>query len=100
PAATSMANLVVQGDDLSPETLAHWFEVLISVQRAAAGSSEFYNETAAAVVQLIGLDCGMVLLRRQGKNPEWEVVASYARDGVAEDHPVSQTILRRVVDEG
>jgi adenylate cyclase len=48
--------------------LARWFESLVGVQRAAASSPDFFAETARAVVELIGLDCGFVLLRRGG---EW-----------------------------
>ncbi len=48
------------------EELARWFESLIGVQRAAASSPDFFAETAQAVVELIGLDSGLVLLRREG----------------------------------
>jgi adenylate cyclase len=45
--------------------LARWFESLVAVQRSAASSRDFFAETARAVVELIGLDWGMVLLRRE-----------------------------------
>ena len=59
----------------SADRLAKWFEALLGVQRAAAGSQAFYSDTARAVVQLVGLDRGMVLLR-QGE--DWETVASHS----------------------
>jgi adenylate cyclase len=59
----------------SAERLARWFEALLGVQRAAAGSQAFYSDTARAVVQLVGLDRGMVLLR---KGEDWETVASHS----------------------
>lgn len=59
----------------SAERLARWFEALLGVQRAAAGSQAFYSDTARAVVQLVGLDRGMVLLRR---GEDWETVASHS----------------------
>jgi adenylate cyclase len=62
------------GESPAPEVLAQWFETLLTVQRAAAGSGEFYEETARAVVELVGLDRGLVLLR---KNLEWVTVASH-----------------------
>jgi adenylate cyclase len=68
------ATLSEMGESPSPETLAQWFETLLTVQRAAAGSGEFYDETARAAVELVGLDRGLVLLR---KNLEWEVAASH-----------------------
>ena len=45
------------------------------MQRAAAGSQAFYADTARAVVQLVGLDRGMVLLRR---GDDWETTASHS----------------------
>jgi len=47
-----------------PEELARWFESLVGVQRAAASSPDFFADTARAVVALIGLDCGLVILRK------------------------------------
>src|SRR5690606_37492160 len=52
------------GESPSPETLAAWFETLLTVQKSAAGSGEFYKETAKAIVELVGLDRGVVLLRQ------------------------------------
>jgi adenylate cyclase len=66
--------LMELGRSPSPETLAHWFETVIAVQRAAAGSLEFFQQTARAVVTLVGLDRGLVLLRRDGR---WMVQARY-----------------------
>ena len=56
------------------DELARWFESLIGVQRAAASSPDFFAETARAVVELIGLDSGLVLLRRDG---DWVPLACY-----------------------
>ena len=69
------------GDSPDAATLAHWFETVITVQRAAVGSPEFYRQTSQALVDLVGLDRGMVLLLRdQG----WEVAATYDPDGAEE----------------
>ncbi len=59
----------------SAQRLARWFEALLDVQRAAAGSQAFYSDTARAVVQLVGLDRGMVLLK---KGDDWETVACHS----------------------
>jgi adenylate cyclase len=64
PAAPRLHEL---GGSPAPEMLAHWFETVIAVQRAAAGSPEFYAYTARAVVELVGLDRGLILLRRDGR---------------------------------
>jgi len=77
------------------EELTRWFESLVGVQRAAASSPDFYAETARAVVELIGLDDGLVLLRR---GPDWEPLACHP----PQDHPESQfsrSILETVTRE-
>lgn len=79
------------GESPSPETLAAWFETLLTVQKSAAGSGEFYKETAKAIVELVGLDRGVVLLRQ---GDAWEVVASHSSDGRRAAH-----YSRRVVEQ-
>jgi adenylate cyclase len=79
----------------SAETLGQWFETLLMVQRAAAGSGEFYAETARAVVELVGLDRGLVLLRR---GESWEVVASYTPSGI-DNRQFSSRVLNQVQAE-
>lgn len=59
------------------ETLVRWFETLVTVQRSAATSSEFYFQTARAVVELVGFDSGLVVLRR---GASWEVAAEHPGD--------------------
>jgi adenylate cyclase len=83
------------GGSPSPETLAHWFETVLSVQRAAAGSAEFYQETAKALVDLVGLDRGLVLLRKDGG---WEVAARCVTEH-ASGREFSQTTLNHVLAE-
>ena len=70
---TTAEELAARDEAPSAEQLTRWFEALLGVQRAAAGSKAFYADTARAVVQLVGLDRGMVLLRRED---DWESVAS------------------------
>src|SRR5439155_6454070 len=79
----------------SADRLAQWFETLLTVQRAAAGSSEFYSDTARAVVELVGLDRGLVLLRR---NDVWEVVASQSTAG-SDNRQYSFRVLAQVQAE-
>ena len=77
------------------EEMARWFEALIGVQRAAASSPDFFAETARAVVELIGLDCGLVLLRREG---DWVPVACHPPHDDAKSQ-FSRSILETVVRE-
>ena len=82
-------------DAPSAETLAHWFERIVAVQRAAASSGEFYQETARAVVELVGLDSGFVL-RREANG--WSTIAHYANQ-TGQSMRFSHSILRSVVQE-
>jgi serine phosphatase RsbU (regulator of sigma subunit) len=67
-------SLLQLGDSPDAETIAHWFETVVTVQRSCASTSEFYEETARAVVELVGLDCGLVLLR---DGETWRPAAEY-----------------------
>jgi adenylate cyclase len=89
------ADPIVLEEAPAPGTLAIWFERLLSVQRAAAGSGEFYRETAKAVVELIGLDCGVVLLYQ---DHAWKNVARHATDAMSAE-ACSEHVLGRVLDE-
>lgn len=91
--------LAAKSNDLS--SVAAWFEMLISVQRAPAGSEEFYAQTARALVEQIGMDVGLVLLQKQNG---WKVTARH-EDKVASDSPglrgreFSTTVLDRIARE-
>lgn len=85
-------------DELTPGRLLEWFETVIAVQRAAAGSREFYEQTAKAVVRLVGLDRGLVLLRNPGHNDPWRVVARHGIP-VGMGREFSRSILDAVATE-
>jgi adenylate cyclase len=91
PSAAALA-----GQAPSPDTLARWFETVIVVQRAAAGSAEFYERTAAALVDLVGLDRGLVLLRRGNR---WEPVSRKVTREGGHGREFSTSVLRFVVEE-
>ena len=81
------------GQTPPPEQLAHWFKTLLSVQKSAFGTDAFYEETARAVVDLIGLDRGLVLLRNGN---EWVQTAGYSRSRDIEIN-FSSSILNKVI---
>jgi adenylate cyclase len=99
PVAADSHNLkpptAAKGRVPSADTLAQWFETLLTVQRAAAGSSAFYAETARAVVELVGLDRGLVIVRR---NNLWEVIASHSSAG-SDNRQFSMRVLVQVQAE-
>src|SRR5262249_1781685 len=61
PANAALSSL---GESPPPEKFTSWLETVLSLQRAPTGSREFYDQTAQALVGLVGLDRGLVLLRR------------------------------------
>ncbi|MEE2990442.1 MAG: adenylate/guanylate cyclase domain-containing protein [Planctomycetota bacterium] len=93
PDAQTLSPVFVGQGAPSAAKLTQVFETLISVQRSAAGSSEFYRDTAQAVVQLVGLDRGMVLLR---SGDGWDTAGAYTE---SPDHGTtfSTSILKRVL---
>src|SRR5439155_4858756 len=80
----------------SPGLLMRWFEGLLAVQPAAPGTPEFYQQTAQALVDLVGLDRGLVLVRQ---GDAWKVMARAYRDDGGAGRDFSYTILRFVVEE-
>ena len=69
--------------DPESEEMARWFEALIGVQRAAASSPDFFAQTARAVVELIGLDCGLVLLKARMIGTRWLAIPLSMMPGVS-----------------
>ncbi len=79
----------------SLEKITRWFETLISVQRAAAGADDFYQQAAVAAVNLIGFDEALVLSL---EGDDWIVRGRGARSNGSEP-TFSRSILREVVRE-
>ena len=82
-------------DSPTAEQLTLWFEAVIAVQRAAASTGAVYRETARAVVELVGLDVGLIVLRRGN---DWRVVESHPPRNPQRGE-FSRTILERVCRE-
>ncbi len=89
-------SLLQLGDAPSAQTLASWFETVITVQRAAAGSPEFYEQTARALIDLVGLNRAVVLLRH---GDAWKVAARAFRDEGGPGREFSGAVVRHVVAE-
>jgi adenylate cyclase len=83
------------GQTPAPEVLAHWLETVIALQRPASGAAELYEHTARALVRLIGLDVGLVLLRR---DDGWSIAAAHTADGTGAPR-FSRTLVSHVATE-
>lgn len=103
-------SLVDLGAAPSAERVMEWFETVIAVQRAAAGSPEFYEQTAQAVVKLVGLDRGLVILRASRPaggggvsssaiKERWKIQARVPDDDNYAGREFSMTILEKVMND-
>jgi adenylate cyclase len=81
------------GEAPAPELLTRWLETVLTLQRSAVGATEVYQQTARALVELIGLDAGLVLLRREHG---WAVVARYSTALPADEIQCSRTLVEHV----
>ncbi|MBI2570431.1 MAG: adenylate/guanylate cyclase domain-containing protein [Candidatus Schekmanbacteria bacterium] len=92
--AESKAVRAIEG--VAADRLARWFETVLSVQRAAASSEDFYHEAARAVVDLVGLDRAVVLVRAEDG---WNVAAMHCLSAAAgaaySSHVVNQVAQHR-----
>ncbi len=77
------------------EEVVGWLEAVIAVQKSV-DATDFYRQTANALVEKIGLDGGLVMLR---DGVAWKVAANATRDDPRMQHGrgFSQTILRRIL---
>jgi adenylate cyclase len=80
---------------MDPETLAQWLETVLALQQTTAGSKDFYRQTAQAMAELIELDLGLVLQRR---NDAWTIAGAYAANDRVNVR-YSRTLLSRVANE-
>ena len=61
----------------SISTLSKWFEALSKVQRAVAGSVEFYNDAASLLSKPGGLDSAMVVLK---EGDGWRIMGEHSEE--------------------
>jgi adenylate cyclase len=84
--------------DISSRTLIQWLHTAVNVLRAAADSDDFFERAARAVVDLVELDAGRVLLRRQDG---WQMKSLQLSRGLRQPvvRPPSQSVLQEVLLE-
>lgn len=94
-----LANLSLPSEgSMSQEAVIRWLQTTMAVLQAAAGTTEFLDRAAQAVVDLVKLDTGRVILRQDGT---WREVSTHAAPRVAADgiNPASKYVLKKVLDE-
>ena len=80
------------------ETMISWLQVAMDVLQSAAGSSEFFDKAAGALVDLVGLDSGQVLLFQDGTwRPQALKMSVPIRRG--EERQASRFVLNRILSE-
>jgi adenylate cyclase len=87
-----LASLSDLSDVPGVDRLTRWFETLVTVQRSAASSDAFFQETARAVVDLIGLDCGLILSFGED---DWKPEACFPANALPAIG-ISQMVLEKV----
>ena len=96
-ASVSIASGLEAPSDVSlAERMAQSFEAVVAVQRATPGSPEFYRQSAQALVDLVGLDRGLILLQR---GPSWDAAGRAGDAEAPGGADFSHTIVRHVVQE-
>ncbi len=90
-------NLATEGG-MSPESVIRWLQTMMGVLQAAAGTTEFLERAANAVVDLVGLDTGRVMLR-DGGNWKADALATAPRIAPDQVSPPSRYVLRKILEE-
>lgn len=90
PGATS---LIERTDAATPEDVVGWLEAVVSVQKAV-DPQDYFDRTVKVVVDRIGLDTGLVLLR---DGEAWKVGGVAARVNDGGGRAFSTTILAQVL---
>lgn len=95
PADPRQLNVQDWGESPPPDKIASWLEAVLALQRSSATDREFYDQTARALVELVGLDLGMVLLRG---GTDWQVGGHYTTSSTVGSR-FSRTLLTHVASE-
>jgi adenylate cyclase len=78
--------------------LIEWLRVMIRVFQSAACDADFFQQAAAAVVEVVRLDQGRVLTRERD---EWNTVAFWDKSAAVagRNDPPSRLVVNRVCDQ-
>jgi signal transduction histidine kinase len=95
PAAAAVPPpLMERSEAARPEEIIGWLETVVAVQQAGDREA-FFKQAAEALVEKIGLDTGLVLLR---DGDAWRTVALVARDDYSKGRPFSHGVLNQALE--
>ncbi|MEZ6075860.1 MAG: hypothetical protein R3C56_09340 [Pirellulaceae bacterium] len=78
----------------SKDSIERWLEALLAISQSQPGQDNFAQNAALAVVELIGLDGGLVMLY---KSSVWSVAGIASKSGVSIESYCA-TILERAAE--
>jgi adenylate cyclase len=100
PAAARLPSLELPaGRGIEAEALVRWLQTIMDVLHTAACSSDFFQRAANGIVDVVGLDCGQVLIR---EGDDWRVAESVSASGspaASRGWRPSRRVLARLRDE-
>jgi signal transduction histidine kinase len=85
--------LIERNEAARPEEIVEWLETVVNVQKAGDREA-FYKQAAQALVDKIGLDTGIVLVK---DGEAWRVVAQMTKDDQAKGRSFSHALLNQAL---
>jgi signal transduction histidine kinase len=85
--------LIDRSESARPEEIIGMLETVLTVQKAGDRAA-FYKQAAEALVEKVGLDAGLVLVK---EGEAWRLVAQSIRDESARGRPFSHAILNQAL---
>jgi signal transduction histidine kinase len=85
--------LIERSESARPEEIVGMLETVVTVQRAGDRDA-FYRQAAEALVEKVGLDTGLVLVK---DGDAWRVTAQSVRDESAQGRPFSHAVLTQTL---
>ena len=85
--------LIERNEAAKPEEIVEWLETVVNVQKAGDREA-FYKQAADALVEKIGLDSGIVLVK---EGDAWRVTAHMTKDDQAKGRAFSHALLNQAL---
>jgi signal transduction histidine kinase len=85
--------LIERNEAAKPEEIVEWLETVVNVQKSGDRET-FYKQAAEALVEKIGLDTGLVLVK---EGDAWRVTAQTTKDDQAKGRSFSHALLTQAL---